>query len=146
MDCILSLTFIDQDQGGLVTCSQDGKVKVWSRSLDLWGTLNQLDLEKVDKHWHYPRDAKLKQHAKELIKVRDLVTTLKDSVDSSANLLFNDKEPEVAAVTKKLKFASNARIKNLMSVRRAEDSEKQQINIAKMIDEYKEKLSNDSYH
>ena len=39
-ECIVSLSSINLDIGGLVTCSTDQQVKIWSLSLDLWGTID----------------------------------------------------------------------------------------------------------
>ena len=48
------------EQGGVITCSKDGFVRIWSNGLDLWGSLNQLNPVKDDL-WSFPIKDKQKK-------------------------------------------------------------------------------------
>ena len=48
------------ENGGLITCSIDRRVRLWSNYLDLWGTIDQRQ-ERVDKKWCFPQEFKRKQ-------------------------------------------------------------------------------------
>jgi len=62
-ECIVSLSPIDMDIGGFVSCSLDNRVRLWSFNLDLWGTLDQkpVALETLDKRWCFPKEAREKK-------------------------------------------------------------------------------------
>jgi WD40 repeat protein len=51
---INSITFLDNPHG-ILTCSTDRHVKLWSLDGELWGDINLLK-ENTDKMWTYPFD------------------------------------------------------------------------------------------
>lgn len=64
-ECIVSMNLIDYERKGLITCSTDRRVRVWSQYLDLWGTLDQRR-ERLDRKWNFPMDFKNKQKEDEI--------------------------------------------------------------------------------
>ena len=90
-ECIVSLNSMDLDDGGLISCSLDKRVRVWSTALDLWGTLNQKS-EMVDKSWNFPLGHKRKQKEQEISQVKELLAEVE--IDPTKNLIFKDLDSE----------------------------------------------------
>lgn len=53
------------EQGGVITCSKDGFVRLWSNGLDLWGSLNQFNFVK-DNLWSFPIKDKQQKEDKDI--------------------------------------------------------------------------------
>jgi len=56
---------LDEEDGHLVTCSGDFTVRMWSRGLDLWGSIDE-ERRKRDTKWCFPEDAYNRQCIKDL--------------------------------------------------------------------------------
>ncbi|CDW71705.1 UNKNOWN [Stylonychia lemnae] len=103
-ECIVSMNPIQvSNGGGLITCSTDRRVRVWSSFLDLWGTIDQRQ-EKIDKRWCFPQDFKRKQKESEIDQVKGLLNEVE--LEADKNLIFkeDDKNNEQKNEEKSQKF------------------------------------------
>ena len=60
------------EQGGVITCSKDGYVRLWSNGLDLYGSLNQFNFVK-DNLWSFPIKDKQKKEDRDINAMNSMV-------------------------------------------------------------------------
>jgi hypothetical protein len=74
-----------QDPPALISCSSDKFVKIWSRTGDLWGSID-LTTPELPKKWHFPFDWEGKRQA-DIQKVTKVLSMIEDSPDLSLKYL-----------------------------------------------------------
>ena len=70
------------DQGGVITCSKDGFVRLWSNGLDLWGSLNQFNFVK-DSLWSFPIKDKQDKEDKDIGAMHEMVQMMGTEKDKT---------------------------------------------------------------
>ena len=69
-EAITSIELIEDPQS-LITCAMDKKVKIWSRSMELWGCINLLSTEEPEQ-WYFPYNWE-KKRAEDAAQVLDVM-------------------------------------------------------------------------
>ena len=77
-DALSSIRII-QEPSGLVSCSQDKFVKIWSFDGDAWGIIN-LNSPEPPKKWHFPFDWDAKR-ATDIKKVMEVMNLIDEKID-----------------------------------------------------------------
>ena len=77
------------EQGGVITCSKDGFVRMWSDGLDLWGSLNQLNYVK-DEMWSFPIKDKQEKEDRDIVEMNNMVQLMGTEEDKSRIIKVDD--------------------------------------------------------
>lgn len=85
----MNISNINLDKGGIITCSVDKRVRIWSNNLDLWGTLDQRT-EIRDKKWCFPLEYKNERKGEEIEKVKSLLDDIQIDDDHNKNIIYRD--------------------------------------------------------
>ena len=89
-----------EDCNGIITAAKDNKIKVWSRELDLWGSLN-CSTDHDDPKWSIPTKQVDINREKELAQLEDLIDNLELDIKGPRPKLVIDDSKLVKVVDEK---------------------------------------------
>ena len=81
---VISQIFVDQEDGFVVTSSNDMQIRLWSVGLDMWGYIHQMT-EKIDPLWFFP-DYVIENRKKQDLKVTIDVLSFLNQGNTSVRL------------------------------------------------------------